>query len=323
MNGKPLHTSAVSPSLVCIYYMRSMTGYGSGRSTTPSGGQCGIEIQSVNRKQSELQINLPRELSPLEGRVRESVASQVTRGRLVVSVSFQARGAVSGTGAGNGTTPPPVVSIDTAMARAYYQSMLALQKELGAGGEVSIESVLRAPGVMRQTEEPIAPDEVWPHLESALKQALAELIAMRAREGQHLALDLRARLDEMLTRIAEIRRRQPDVVEHHRRTLYERLQRAKLDVPLDDDRLLKELVLFASRADISEEVTRLDSHLEQFSALLKKDEPVSRALDFLAQEIARELNTLGAKANDLAINQLALACKTELDKIREQIQNVE
>ncbi len=127
----------------------------------------------------------------------------------------------------------------------------------------------------------------------------------------------------MLTRVAEIRRRQPEVVEHHRRTLHERLQRAQLDVPLDDDRLLKELVLFASRADISEEVTRLDSHLEQFSALLKKDEPVSRALDFLAQEIARELNTLGAKANDLAINQLALACKTELDKIREQIQNVE
>ena len=300
--------------------MRSMTGYGSGRSTTPTGGQCGVEIQSVNRKQSELQINLPRELSSLEGRVRENVSSQVTRGRLVVSVTFQMRGAGSESAAA-----APAVALDTALARAYYQSMLALQKELGASGEISMESVLRAPGVMRQTEEPVAPEAVWPHVQTALKDAVRELIAMRAREGQHLALDLRTRLGEIQERVTEIRRRQPEVVEHHRRTLHERLQRARLDVPLDDDRLLKELVLFASRADISEEVTRLESHLDQFSALLnkEKEEPVSRALDFLAQEIARELNTLGAKANDLAINQLALACKTELDKIREQIQNVE
>ncbi len=290
--------------------MRSMTGYGSGRSTTPSGAQCSVEIQSVNRKQSELQINLPRELSFLEGRVRETVAAQVSRGRLVVSAGYHARSAAA-------------VSLDTELARAYYQSMLALQRELGAPGEISIESVLRAPGVLRQSEDAVAPEEIWPHLEAALQQAVRELIAMRLREGQHLAVDLRTRLDEMQERVAGIRRRQPEVVEHHRRTLHERLQRVQLDVPVDDDRLLKELVLFASRVDISEEVTRLDSHLDQFSGLLRKDEPVSRALDFLCQEIARELNTLGAKANDLAINQLALACKTELDKIREQIQNVE
>ena len=296
-----------------------MTGYGSGHSKTSSGGRCAVEAQSVNRKQSELQINLPRELSALEGRVRQSASAQVSRGRLVISVSYQARPAAGESGDGTA----PAVPIDRAMARAYYEAMRALQKELGTGGEISIESVLRAPGVLRQTEEPTAPEDVWPHLDAALQQAIGELLAMRLREGQHLAADLRARVVELQNHLAEIRRREPEVSEHHHRVLHERLARARIETPFDDDRLLKELVLFATRADITEELTRLDSHLDQFSLLLKKDEPVGRALDFLSQEIARELNTLGAKASDLAINQVALACKTELDKIREQIQNIE
>ena len=177
--------------------------------------------------------------------------------------------------------------------------------------------------MIRTTEEPVVPEETWPHVEGATRQALEGLLAMRLREGRHLAADLQGRIADMQGRIAEIRRREPEVAEHHHRFLHERLARAKVDVSYDDDRLLKEIVLFASRSDITEELTRLDSHLDQFSALLKKDEPTGRALDFLSQEIARELNTLGAKAGDLAINQLALACKTELDKIREQIQNIE
>ena len=146
---------------------------------------------------------------------------------------------------------------------------------------------------------------------------------MRTREGQNLANDLRARLEEMRARLGEIRRRQPDAAQHYRHALTERLQRAGLELPIDEDRLAREVILFADRCDITEEVTRLESHLDQFLSLLIKPEPVGRAMDFLTQEMARELNTLGAKANDLAINQLALASKTELDKIREQVQNIE
>ena len=296
--------------------MRSMTGYGSGRGTAADGTPCAVEIQSVNRKQAELLLNLPRDLASLEPRTREIINAQVARGRFVVNVTLQARPA--GTGAG---TPPP--ALDVPAARAYYQAMLALQKELGAGGEITIETVLRAPGVLRLTEETTSPDEAWPAVEAALRQALADLVEMRTREGRHLAEDLRARLEEMRTRLADIRRRQPDATANYRQALHERLQKAGLDVPLDDDRLAKEIVLFADRCDISEEVTRLESHLDQFMALLPKDEPVGRTMDFLTQEMARELNTLGAKSNDLAINQLAVACKTELDKVREQVQNIE
>ncbi len=291
-----------------------MTGYGSGRATAANGAQCAVEVQSVNRKQAELMINLPRDLSSLEPAVREIVNSRVARGRLVINVNPQARAAA---------TVATAPALDVAAARAYYQAMLALQKELGAGGEIGIEMVLRAPGVLRLTEETVSPDQVWPQVEAALRQALDELVRMRTREGQNLANDLRARLEEMRARLGEIRRRQPDAAQHYRQALQDRLKRAGLELPLEEDRLLKEVILFADKADISEEVTRMESHLDQFVALLAKDEPVGRTMDFLTQEMARELNTLGAKANDLAIGQLALACKTELDKVREQVQNIE
>ena len=294
--------------------MRSMTGYGSGRSTAEDGTQCSVEIQSVNRKQSELMINLPRDLGSLEPRVREIVNTRVARGRLVINVQHQTRPPADG---------PQAQALDVAAARKYYEAMRALQKILGAGGEVSIETILRAPGVMRACEESADPAQLWPHIEMALRQALDELVAMRAREGRHLADDLHSRLKVIRARLGDIRQRQPDAAQNYRQTLHERLQRAGLELPIDDERLAKEIVLFADRCDISEEVTRLDSHLDQFQALLEKDEPVGRTMDFLSQEMARELNTLGAKANDLAINQVAIICKTELDKIREQVQNIE
>jgi uncharacterized protein (TIGR00255 family) len=292
--------------------MHSMTGYGSGRSVS-DGAQCVVEIQSVNRKQSEIVINLPRELASLEPRVREAVNARVSRGRLAVSV-------VCKKNADAAAAP----ALDAALARSYYQAMLALQKEIGAGGEISIETILRAPGVLRLAEdEAPAPEQVWPQIESALGQSLDALMEMRAHEGGHLAADLRARLEGIGEQLALIRSRQPLAVANYRQSLIERLERAKLEAPVDEERLAKEIALFAERCDISEELIRLESHLDQFRALLKKDEPVGRPMDFLSQEMARELNTLGAKANDLPISQATLACKAELDKIREQVQNIE
>lgn len=292
--------------------MRSMTGYGSGRSTADDGTQCSVEIQSVNRRQSELMINLPRDLGSLEPRVREAVNARIARGRLVINVHHQTR-----------TAADAAPAIDVAAARKHYEAMRALKNTLGVRGKVSIETILRAPGVMRSTEDAADPAQLWPQIETALRHALDELIAMRAQEGRHLAGDLRPRLHEIRARLADIRQRQPDAAAHYRQTLHERLQRAGLSVPIDDDRLAKEIVVFADRCDISEEITRMDSHLDQFLALAEKDEPVGRTMDFLSQEMARELNTLGAKANDLAISQFAITCKTELDKIREQVQNIE
>jgi uncharacterized protein (TIGR00255 family) len=176
---------------------------------------------------------------------------------------------------------------------------------------------------MRSPEHSIDADEAWPVVQRALGAALTELIKMREREGKHLAKDLIHRLKVLRKEIKEIRGIYPAVVKKYRATLVERIEKAGLNLPIEDERLLKEVTFFADRSDISEELTRLESHLAQFAHHLRKNEPVGRTLEFITQEIFRELNTLGAKSNDAAISQHVVACKSELEKIREQIQNLE
>jgi uncharacterized protein (TIGR00255 family) len=286
-----------------------MTGYGRGE-VDHAGAKFTVSLNSVNRKQSDIAINLPRELAELEPRIRQAINEQVSRGRTTVTVSCE-----------NGANRS--LALDAALARSYHDAMRKLQKELGAPGEISIGTILQAPGVLRLSESNADADAAWPPLEKALQLALGELIQMREREGKHLAKDLQQRLKTIRAAIKEVRKLYPDVVKRYRSTLHERIRKAGVDVAADDERLLKEVALFADRSDVSEELTRLESHFAQFADHLKKDEPVGRTLEFITQEIARELNTLGAKANDAAISQHVVACKAELEKIREQIQNLE
>ena len=201
--------------------------------------------------------------------------------------------------------------------------MRALQKELNAPGEITIGAILQAPGVMRAPEEAFDSVATWPAIERALRVALVELIKMREHEGKHLAKDLIRRLKAMRKQIKEIRSLHPDVVKKYRAALLERIQKAGLPISTDDERLAKEISFFADRSDVSEELTRIESHLAQFAHHLRRHEPVGRTLEFITQEIFRELNTLGAKANDAGISQRVVVCKAELEKIREQIQNLE
>jgi len=292
--------------------MRSMTGYGRGQSTW-NGAKISVELNSVNRKQSDVTVSLPREFAELEPRVREAINAQIARGRLNVVVAFHA----------NGAAAPPKLALDTALARTYYRAMAELHKELKTAGEISIETVLRAPGVLRMVEEPVAIDAAWQHLESALNEALADLVKMREREGKHLAKDLIQRLKLVRQSLRKIRQLHPGVVKKHRLALHERIARAGVEIAADDERLVKEVIFFADKSDVSEELIRLDSHLAQFAHTLRKTEPVGRTLDFITQEIYREFNTLGSKANDADISQLVVTCKAEMEKIREQIQNIE
>ncbi|HWB58989.1 MAG TPA: YicC/YloC family endoribonuclease [Chthoniobacteraceae bacterium] len=291
--------------------MRSMTGYGRGQSSH-NGTKYSVELNSVNRKQSDVAVNLPHDLAELEPRVRDLINAQVSRGRLNVVIARHS---------GGGSQQKP--AFDSTLARSYYNAMLELQKELKAAGEISIETILRAPGVLRTTEEQISVDDAWPHIESALKEALGDLIAMREREGKHLAKDLIKRLKLVRQALRKIRQLHPAVVRKYRQTLHERIQKAGLEIEQDDERLVKEVIFFADKSDISEELTRLESHFAQFAHTLRKHEPIGRTLDFMTQEIYRELNTLGAKANDVEISQLVVTCKAEMEKIREQIQNIE
>lgn len=290
-----------------------MTGYGRGQSSQ-NGSKISVELNSVNRKQSDVVVTLPRELAELEPRVRDVINAEVARGRLNVVIA-----------AHHGPkTSTQSVALDTNLARTYYKAMLDLQKDLNAAGEISIDTVLRAPGVLRAPEEEeVSIDDHWPAVESALKEALADLVKMREREGKHLAKDLIHRLKIVRESVRNIRVLQPGVLKRHRQSLHERIQKAGIELQFDDERLVKEVIFFADKSDISEELTRLDSHFAQFAHHLRKNEPVGRTLEFMCQEIGREFNTLGSKANDVEISQLVVSCKAEMEKIREQIQNIE
>jgi len=288
-----------------------MTGYGRGE-TDFNGAKLTVELNSVNRKQNDIVVNLPRDLVGLESRVRQTIGEGISRGRTNVVINCL-----------NNLATTPKLALDTELARSYHQAMRELQNELNTPGEITIGTILQAPGVMRVPEQTLDADDVWPALERALRSALAELIKMREREGKHLAKDLIHRLKAMRKRLKEIRALHPDVVRKYRAALLERIQKADLPIDGSDERLLKEVSFFADRSDISEELTRLESHLAQFAHHLRRSEPVGRTLEFITQEIFRELNTIGAKANDAVISQHVVACKAELERIREQIQNLE
>jgi uncharacterized protein (TIGR00255 family) len=288
-----------------------MTGYGRAE-TDYRGTKFSVELNSVNRKQSDIVINLPRDLAELEPRIRQTINESISRGRTNANITFH--------GGANGARN---LALDTELARSYHEAMHVLQKELNAPGEITISTILQAPGVMRFPEQAVSADDAWPAIDRALRAALADLIKMREREGKHLAKDLIHRLKAIRKKLKDVRTLHPDVVKRYKAALLDRIQKAGLPIATDDERLLKEISFFADRADVSEELTRLESHLAQFAHHLRRNEPVGRALEFITQEIFRELNTLGAKANDAAISQRVVACKAELEKIREQVQNLE
>ena len=290
--------------------MRSMTGYGRGTATF-DGRQVAVELSSVNRKQAEISLSMPRALLELEPRVRDEINTHISRGRLTVVVGMRAKDGEKKS------------AINLAAAKVYRDQLNAMKKSLKLAGEVTLDQVLRGPGVLDSENVEIDTDEAWPALKKALKLALEAFVKMRQDEGAALAADLRKRTLAIQKNVKTIGVLAPKVMEHHRGTLLERASKAALEIEASDERLLKEIVFFADRSDISEELTRLRSHLDQFFTQLGKDEPVGRTLDFLLQEMFRETNTIGNKANFLAISQIVVGMKTELEKLREQVQNIE
>lgn len=293
--------------------MKSMTGYGRGE-CAQHGFKITVEVSSVNRKQAEVSVALPREMEMLEAPIRDAIHHRVARGRVNARVTLHA--ADSRLSARK--------HINQALAKDYATEFARLAKQLKLTGEVTLDQVLRAPGVFHTDEELAETKNLWPTVEKALLQALASLVKMREREGAHLTKDLTTRISHMRTAVDNIQKQVPQTTENYRRNLLERIKTAGLDnIPPDDERLLKEIVLFADRSDISEELTRLKSHFVQFADCCKASGPVGRTLDFLAQEMNREINTIGSKANDAVISREVVTLKAELEKFREQAMNVE
>jgi uncharacterized protein (TIGR00255 family) len=293
--------------------MKSMTGYGRGESAR-EGFKITVELSAVNRRQTEISVNLPRELEMLEAPIRDAINARVARGRVTARVTIHAaEGKLSAR-----------AHINLPLAKAYTAELNRLAKQLKLAGQVTLDQLVRAPGVFQTDEELVKAENLWPVVQNALKQALAALVKMREREGAHLAQDLAARIGIMRQSAGRIQKQAPQTAERYRQQLIGRIRSAGLESPApDDERLLKEVVLFADRSDISEELTRLQSHFQQFEDCRKSREPVGRTLDFLAQEMNREINTIGSKANDALIARDVVTLKTELEKFREQAQNVE
>ena len=292
--------------------MRSMTGYGRG-DAAKDGFKFTVELNSINRKQSDIAINLPKELVELEPRIRDEINAHLSRGRINVVVAFHRSNAKA----------EEQVELDVALAKAYHRAILKLQRDMKLDGPLTLDTILRAPGVLKLAEATMDAESVWPQIEAALRKAITGLVRMREKEGKFLASDLLQRLGIMETGLELIRKTAPEIITRYREQLRARVKDAGLEVPLDDERLVKEVVFFADRCDISEETTRLSSHLKQFRDCLKSQEPVGRTLDFLAQEMGREINTIGSKANAAEVSQQVVHMKAELEKIREQIQNIE
>ena len=290
-----------------------MTGYGRGDSAA-GGVQLSVEISSVNRRQVEVAVSLPSELDSLESDLRKIVLASVARGRVSGRVALQRP---------SGKASRSIL-INEAQADAYKKALAKLATGMSLQNDLSIETLLRLPGVLETGEEAVNPVAMLPTLKRALGQALEQLQAMRAKEGGNLGRDLAKRLTRLRRHTKRVAKRAPKVVEAHRARLLERLAKADIELPnADDDRFLREVVYFTDRSDITEELTRLESHFDQVGGCLNSAEPVGRKLDFLAQEMFREVNTIGSKANDSEISQEVVMLKTELEKIREQVQNVE
>ncbi len=293
--------------------IRSMTGYGRAEGAG-TGIALSVECRSVNHRHLDIALKLPRVISSLEADARRLVQSTIQRGRVDVSVAL---------GPAGGASLNPI-SVNLGQAREYADVARQLADELGLSGGLTLEWLLQQPGVISR-EEPtlIEAEDAWPLLAEALSRALGELQARREGEGQALAKELLAHHEALGSHVEAMAKRGPAAVERRAVRLRERVQSLLADISLDEARVATEVAMWAEKTDIGEELTRLRAHLEQFALLLREGGTVGRTLDFLIQEMNREVNTVGSKADDLEIAQAVIAAKGMLEKLREQAQNIE
>jgi len=292
--------------------IRSMTGYGRAE---VSGARLSVlvECKSLNHRSLDVSLRLPGLLSAFELEARRMVQSAVQRGRVEVSVRL---GSASGA-----SVNPLVANVD--QAREYATLARQIGDALGLPAP-RLEWVLGQPGVLTREAEPAAPpEEAWSLLAEALTRALAEMVARRETEGAALAQDLAALHETLTGQAALMAERVPLVAVRQTARMRERMQALLGEAPIDEARVLTEVAAWAARSDIAEELARLAAHLAELARMLREGGVVGRALDFLIQELNREVNTVGSKADDLELSQLVIAAKSTLEKLREQVQNIE
>ena len=291
--------------------MLSMTGYGKGE-FSEGGIELTCEIKTVNNRYLDVSIKAPRIFAAYEDVVRNTVRKKLTRGHADVFVSLKDK-----------RERPTALTTDMALAASYVAAAKALKEAFpDLTDDVTLTSVLRYPEVLKQEDSVSLDEELTNALQTALNIALDNLNEMRAVEGAKLKADMLSRMQTIEELVGEVSERAPQLQQEYREKLKNKVQEYLANVPVDESRLLSEVAVFADRTNIDEELTRLRSHIEQFRSICEEG-VVGRKLDFLVQEFNREANTTCSKSNDVAITRIGLALKNEIEKIREQVQNLE
>ncbi|OPZ92640.1 MAG: hypothetical protein BWY74_01485 [Firmicutes bacterium ADurb.Bin419] len=291
--------------------IRSMTGFGRGKSQA-DGMECLVEIKTVNHRYSDVYIKIPRQISFLEDKVREVVTKAVSRGKADVFISFD-----------DFSEDSRSIQIDEGLAKTYIDTLRLLKNKYELQDDISVSLIAKFPDVLKVEKAEQDEEKIWNLLSEALESAIDSLINMRKIEGEGLKNCILERTDYIENIVKEIGIRAPEVVKEYKCKLENRIKELLEQQIVDENRLATEVAIFADRCSIDEELVRLSSHIGQLRETLQAGQSIGRKLDFLIQEMNREINTIGSKANDLNITKFVVEIKSELEKIREQIQNIE
>ena len=271
-----------------------------------------LELRSVNHRYLEMSVRLPHAYSYLEDRLKKLVQQRVSRGKVEMSLSIQLHG-----------TDGIAVDVNSDLAESYVQALRGANEQLGLEDDVTLTTILRFSDIFTVCKVQLEEEAVWAAVEPIAREAVDKFVKMRETEGEKLHDDVGSRLTLLEQMVTQVETLAPDTVNRYYERLYAKVSELLADREIEESRLVTETAVFAERIAVDEETVRLRSHIEQFRALLEADEPVGRKLDFLVQEMNREVNTIGSKAQDLAITRLVVDMKSEIEKIREQIQNIE
>ena len=291
--------------------VKSMTGYGRAKQTL-NGRDITVEVRSVNNRYLDCTVKMPRAYIFAEDAIKGCVQKAISRGKVDVFFTIESNGAEE-----------TVVTVNDALARSYYDALNHLKETLSLEGEISALALAKFPDVLTVTKAEEDLESMSADLCAVTEAALEAYNAMRTVEGEKLAQDVASRVDTIEQVVTKVEERSPQTVAAYREKLYARMQEVLQSATVDENRLLTEAAIFADKTAVDEETVRLRSHIAQLRTMLCSDEPVGRKLDFLIQEVNRECNTIGSKCNDLSIAQDVVNMKAEVEKIREQVQNIE
>lgn len=291
--------------------MKSMTGYGRARKSI-DGKEISVEVRAVNHRYLDVNLKCPRAYSFLEEPLKKAAGTRIARGKVDIFVQIL------------GTSADDVkVSVNTALAQHYMDALRTLSEATGLPNDVSLLSLARMPEVLIEEQAEPDTEKLTAGVLEIFHEAVNEFDAMRTVEGEKMAADVRMRGQTIVSLLEKVEERAPQRTIEYREKLEKRMQELLADTTIDPQRILTEVAVFADRTAIDEETVRLRSHLSQMEEMLKDEKPIGRKLDFLVQEMNRESNTIGSKANDVTLSKIVVELKSEIEKIREQIQNIE